>query len=415
MTIDLPDFSWIQLSFVDVFGASHSMLLPADRFDVALAEGIPFDGSVLEGRARLIETDMRLRPDATTLVPLGDGIARVVCTVLGEDGEPWPGDPRTSLERVLDSVGELGEDYVAAAELEFYLLDYEGRPLDSGGYFGEAAGSGMETVRRAADRLGSFGVPIDSVHHEAGPGQYEIDIAQLSALRLADALVLAKQIVRQTAEEAGLHATFMPRPIPDEPGSGLHLQQRVGSHLVDADGRLTDEGSYFLAGQLAHARPLSALACPTVNSYKRLHSGPEAPGAVIWAHVNRGALLRLSNNIPGDATLEYRAADPSANPYLLLAGLLVAGAHGLGTGLELPPAVEEAADGFDPAASDSSRLEPLPRDLDEALRALLLDDVLVDAFDGQLISRLVDARRAEADDYRAQITPWEIERYLDEA
>ena len=408
-SVDLNGIAWVRLSFVDVFGTSHSMQLPAGRFLAAVESGEPFDASSLEGRTRLVETDMRLLPDPDTLVRLDDGLARAVCTVVGNDGTPWPADPRAALGMVVEDTGDLGEAFSGSAELEFYLLDEDGDPIDAGGYFGEPESVGMEVVRDAADKLTSFGVPIDSSHHEAGPGQYEIDIGMLPALRLADALVLAKQVLRESATDAGLRATFLPRPFADEAGSGLHLHQRVDSRLVADDGSLLDEGKFFLAGQLAHARGLSALAAPTVNSYKRLHAGPEAPSAAVWAHVNRGALVRVSPNTAEGATLEYRGADPSANPYLLLAGLLVAGDHGLGASLELPAALEEELGGFDPAgASDSQRYLPLPKDLDEALDA-------VAAFDQRLLSRLVDGRRAESSDYSAQVTPWEIERYLDEA
>ncbi len=413
--IDLTGISWVRLSFVDVFGVSHSMQLPAERFAAAVARGEPFDGSSLEGRARLLEVDMRLRPDPETLVHLGYGLARAVCTVLTNDGTPWLSDPRTALAMVIKDTGELGRNYTAAAELEFYLLNASGTPIDGDGYFEETDSVGMKVVRDAADRLASYGIAIDSSHHEAGPGQYEIDLAHLSPMRLADALVLAKHVVREAAAGAGLRATFMPRPFAGEAGSGLHLHQRIGSQLVRDDDVLNEEGRFFLAGQLSHARGLSALASPTVNSYKRLHSGPEAPSAAVWAHLNRGALVRLSPNMMGGATIEFRGSDPSANPYLLLAGLLAAGAHGLELSIELPPALEEDIGIFDPAASDSARFEPLPRDLDDALDALLADDVLVDAFDQQLLSQLVDGRRAEAAAYRMQVTPWELDRYLNEA
>jgi glutamine synthetase len=268
-------------------------------------------------------------------------------------------------------------------------------------------------VRAAADRLASWGVPIESIHHEAGPGQYEIDIAPLPAMKLADGLVLAKQAVRDAAADAGLRASFMPAPFAGEAGSGLHLHQRVGNRLVDESGQFGDMGRAFLAGQIAHARGLCAFAAPTVNSYKRLLAGPEAPSAAVWAHANRGALIRLSPIMAGGSSLEFRGSDPSANPYLLLAGLLVAGWWGMGTGAELPPSFEEEVGGFDPAALDSARFEPLPRDLDEAIAALLADDILVDAFDSQILTRFVDGRRAEVDAYRAQVTPWEVERYVD--
>lgn len=413
--MDLKDIVWVRLSFVDVFGTSHSMQLPASRFAAAVADGELFDGSSLEGRSRLVERDMRLRPDADTLVSLGNGLARAACFVVTDDGMPWAGDPRTALAVTLEQVGTLGEEYTVGSELEFYLLDEFDEPIDTGGYFDETEGEGMDVAREAADKLASFGVGIDSTHHEAGPGQYEIDIAALPALKAADALVLAKHIIRETAVARGLRATFMPRPIEGEAGSGLHLHQRVGSALVGDDGVLTDHGRAFLAGQLKHARSLSALAAPTVNSYKRLHSGPEAPSAIVWAYVNRGALVRLSPNQVGGPTLEFRGADPSTNPYLLFTGLLVAAAHGLGESLDLAPAFEESFGSFDPAAVDSVRAELLPRDLDEALDSLEADDVLRDAFDPQMLSRLLDGRRAEAADYGAHVTSWELDRYLDQA
>jgi glutamine synthetase len=391
------------------------MQLPAARFQEAVDKGELFDGSSLEGRARLIETDMRLRPDPTSLIEIEPGLGRAVCAVLGGDGRPWPADPRTALALIVSDCGELGREYTVSVELEFYLLDAARAPIDRGGYFDETQGIGMKVVREAADRLSSYGVSIDSSHHEAGPGQYEIDFGFLPAVRMADALVLAKQVVRDVASDAGLRATFMPRPLADEAGSGLHVHQRLGPGFVDKDGQLSEEGRSFLAAQLAHGRGLAALAAPTVNSYKRLHSGPEAPSAMVWAHLNRGALIRLSANVTGGATLEFRASDPSANPYLLFAGFLAAGADGIATGLELPPAFEEEIGSFDPAAIDSTRSELLPRDLDDALEALMADDVLVDAFDQQLLSRLVDGRHAETAAYRAQVTPWEMERYLDQA
>jgi len=415
-SFDLTGISWVRLSFVDVFGTAHSMQIPASRLAEAAEKGVPFDGSSLEGRARVMETDMRLLPDPASLVQTDEGVARAACVVLCEDGSPWPGDPRTALALVLDQTGDLGADYALSAELEFYLLDSDDlEPIDLAGYFMESEGLGISVVRAAAEKLESWGIRVDSIHHEAGPGQYEIDLAMLPAIELADALVLAKQTIREAAAAAGLTATFMARPLSGEPGSGLHLHQRVAGRLADDDGQLTEEGRGFVAGQLEHARGLSALASPTVNSYKRLHSGPEAPSTAVWAHANRGALIRLSPNGGDGATIEYRSADPSANPYLLFAGLIISAAHGLGAVLDLPPAVEEQSEGFDPAATDSSRADTLPRDLEEALSALQIDDVLVDAFDAQLLSRLLDGRRAEAAEYRAQVTPWETELYLEDA
>lgn len=410
--VDLTGCEWVRLTFVDVRGVSNSVTVPAARFDAVVRNGQPFDGSALEGRVRTLESDMLVRPVPSTFVGVAPGIARVVCTIHRPDGSRWSADSRHALELACSDF-DLADDVTIAAELEWYLLDASGDPVDFAGYFDESESVGGDVVRTVAAQLVASGIPVDAWHHEAGPGQYEIDIGALSSLALADAVVLAKQVIRERASDRGLHATFMARPFTELPGSGLHLHQR-GRELVSAVGELTRAGRCVVAGQLAHAPGLCALAAPSVNSYRRLHSGPEAPAAVVWAHVNRAALLRVSSYQGDDTSIEYRLPDPSTNPYLLLAGLFAAASDGLERDLELPAPVEEAAGGFDPVAS-SVRFAPLPRSLDEALDALVADDVLVDAFDAQLLTRLVDARRAEAEEYRSQVTEWERARYLDEA
>jgi glutamine synthetase len=299
--------------------------------------------------------------------------------------------------------------------LEFYLLDQDGVPIDRGGYFGGLNGPGIAVTQRAAERLADVGIDVIGAHLEAGPGQYELDLAALAPLALADALVLAKQVLRIEAAALGLQVTFMAKPFTHEPGSGLHLQQRVEGALFDERGTLTDDGRSFIAGQLTHAVGLTALAAPNVNSYKRLHGGAEAPSQVVWGRSNRAALVRVGSSVDRQPAVEFRLADPSANPYLLLGGLLAAASHGLDDGLDPGQPFDEDLGGFDPATAESMQLRPLPRDLDEALDALLADDVLVDAFDSRLLSRLVDGRRAEAEEYRRQVSAWEITRYLDEA
>jgi glutamine synthetase len=407
----IPDVQWVRLSFVDVFGAPNSVQVPASRYPEVVEVGQTFDGSALEGRARHVESDMLLRPDPSTLVDLGHGIARVICRVQTPDGAPWRGDPRHALESLVDA-GDWG-GFTVSAELELFLVA-DGRPADAAYYFDEAHGAGPQLMRDVITQLEACGVAVESWHHEAGAGQYEIDLGPAAPLQLADHLVLAKQLLRETAAGEGLTATFMPRPFDDQPGSGLHLHQRMAERLLAADGRLDDEGRAFVAGQLEHASGLCALAAPTINSYKRLHAGPEAPSAVGWAHTNRGALLRVSSYRGPEASIEYRGADPSANPYLALAALLVAGADGVSRNLELPAATEEQETGFDPA-QQTVRVRPLPRSLDDALDALLADDTLVDALDTRLLARFVDGRRAESDAYRGIITDWERARYLDEA
>jgi len=398
---------WIELTFVDVFGTSNALQLPGERWDAAVDDGVLFDGSSLEGPARLLERDMLLRPVPSTLVLLGGQRARAVCEVLTTDRERWPGDPRNALSLVVERLGDLAELWTAVPELEFYLLSPDGEPVDSGGYFDDVESPGSAITRAAADLLQSHGVGVTSCHHESGPGQFEIDLAALGPVALADALVFAKQAVRHAAHASGLRATFMPRPYGELPGNGLHLHQRAGEALVDAGGRLDDDGRAFVAGILEHAGALSALASPTVNSYKRLHSGAEAPGAVMWSHHHRAALVRVS-----PAGIEYRGSDPAANPYLLVAGLLLAGADGMERSLDPGPPQEESEGGFDPTG-EAVRLRPLPRTLDDALDGLLADDVLIDGLGFGLVQRLADGRRAEAEAYRAHVTSWERRTYLE--
>jgi glutamine synthetase len=266
-------------------------------------------------------------------------------------------------------------------------------------------------VLRAASTLAARSVPITAVHSEVGPGQYEIDIGLLPPLEFADAVVRTKDVLRRAARHAGLSVTFMARPLPDEPGSGLHVQQ-ASPHLLGSDGKLTDYGRSFVAGQLAHASGLCALAASTINSYRRLHAGPEAPGAVVWGHMNRAALIRIGAGPGAAAGIEYRGADPAANAHLLVAGLIATGAAGIDEDLELAPPSEESTAGFDPS-SESQRFAPLPRTLDDALDAFILDDVLADAFDARLAQVLVDGRRAESEAFRSHVTTWERDWYRD--
>jgi glutamine synthetase len=400
---------WIRLDFTDMFGGMHALHLPAARFEDVVKSGTPFDGSAMEGLARSLEADMLLIPDESTLTPIANGVVRVVCTARTTTGDAWLCDPRVTLQNVLDRLNDLALTTNIGAELEFYLLDRDGGAIDQAGYYDGEENDGIRATRAAATELARANVPIDSCHAEAGPGQFEIDLAPQPPLLLADALMLAKALVQQAAANIGARASFHARPLDRCPGSGLHLHQRAEA-LLDATGTLTRGGESFVAGQLRHARALSALAAPTVNSYKRLHSGPEAPSAAVWARLNRGALVRVSSFREGEASIEYRGADPSANPYLLVAALLTAGAHGIANESELPPpSDEDVFGGYDPAAS-TVRFAPLPRDLDDALDAFLSDDVLVDAFDGQLVSRLTDGRRAEAAEHRSRVTPWELGR-----
>jgi glutamine synthetase len=407
--VELGEVDWVRFDFLDLFGGARALHVPADHYHDVVRLGVPFDGSALEGEARSLEADMLLVPDPSTLTRIGNRLARVVCTAHTLDGTPWWCDPRVALETIIDRLSDVAHTADASAELEFYLLDADHNPIDHGGYYNEEEGVGITVTRTAAKRLADAGVPVDSCHHEAGPGQFEIDIAALPPLTLADALVHAQQIVRDEATNAQLHATFMARPLQDQPGSGLHLHQHL-THLFDPSGALTTTGRAFVAGQLLHARALSAIAAPTVNSYKRLHSGPEAPSAAIWAHHNRAALIRVSAQHERTPSIEYRGADPTANPYLLIAALLITGTDGTDAQLELPlPAEEDELGAYEPGI-DKIRFDPLPRDLDDALDALINDDTLIDAFDTRLLTRLIDGRRTQTNQYRSHVTQWELDQ-----
>ena len=398
------ELRWVRLSFADVFGTSNSLQIPVAAWDDAVLQGVPFDGSALEGPARLFESDMLLKPVPSTLVDLGNGLGRAVCEVLTTAGTAWPGDPRTALRLVVERLDELASIWTGTCELEFYLLRPDGTPADRGSYFGDVEDIGNAVTREATDLLGAHGVPVVSTHHEAGPGQYEIDLGPLGPVALGDALVLVKQVIRNAAASKGLVATFMPRPLEDEAGSGLHVHQHL-PEMLDG-GSLTDDGRAFVAGLLEHAVGMCALFAPTVNSYKRLHATFEAPGAVMWSHRHRAALVRV-----GSQGIEFRGADPTANPYLLIAGLLLAGADGLESGDDPGPAEDESAGGYEAHVAET-RYRPLPRSLDEALDKLLADDVLMDGLDPLVIERLVDGRRAEIEAYRRHVTSWERDRYL---
>jgi glutamine synthetase len=410
----LHEVSFVSLAFVDIFGGGRSVIIPVERFQQVIAAGEPFDGSALESRTRSIEENMVLKPDMSTMIKLSDRLARVVCSVRGSDGLPFLGDPRTALMTVLKGVGDLASRYRAGAELEFYLLDSAGFPVDSGEYYSDYSPVSFESVHEAVRRLISYGVPVVSSHHEASDGQYEIDIDYLDPLALADALILSRQIVKEEASRLGLKATFMPRPFGHLAGSGLHLHQQVEGFKVLDNGMLDHQALSFLGGQLAHAKGLSLLAAPTVNSYKRLHQGPEAPSTISWAHINRAALLRVTGDQDSAPSFEYRGADPLANPYLIIAGLLAAGADGMDKQLEAGEPLEEEFGGFDPATAETTRLLPLPRELDAALDSFLDDDFLVDTFHQELIIRLVAGLRAQAEEYRSHISRWELERFMDQ-
>ncbi len=409
----LEGLSLVRLVFVDMFGAVRSCQIPTARLLHDVHPKLNFDGSAIEGRTRLLEEDMLLVPDFSTLISRGNAhtghaVGMAFCTVETPDGEAWPVDPRTALIRTCQEVSGLANRWTASAELEFYILQPDLLPVDGGGYYSDLEGVGTSICRAVADTLHTLRLPISGMQHEAGPGQYEIDLPALDPVALSDAIILTKQIIAEEVAAHSLRVTFSARPLTDEPGSGLHLHQHIDDAPVTPF--LSPDAEAIMAGILKHAKGLTALAAPTANSYKRLHAGPEAPGMVIWAHANRSALLRVGMSTEGVPSMEFRAADPSCNPYLLVAGLLAVEAAGLSSGGNPGKPVEEEPTGFDPTAAKIAP-KPLPRNLDEALDALSDDEVLCDAFDNRLLNRLIEGSRGEIDAANQRVSSDDVDVY----
>ena len=427
------DIRTIDLQFTDVAGLVKTVTIDADRLPAALSDGVWFDGSAVEGFARVAEADMYLVPDIATLAmvpwetPRDDvgRTARVFCDVFTPNGQPFAGDPRGALRRALAGAEALGMRYMVAPELEYYILREpptgdELQRDDQASYFDASDGVARIIRKRTSDALRSMGIVVEASHHEVGGGQHELDLAPTDALRMADAIVTARMGVRIIARQEGRYATFMPKPISDAPGNGMHTHQWV-IDVESGENRFTDlsheyglshEARLFLAGQLTHARAMTAVLSPLVNSYKRLMSGLEAPIYVTWAQLNRGALLRvprLSETHRLGTRLELRCPDPSCNPYLAFAVMLHAGLAGLRENLPLPPAADEELYQF---STRLRHLTTLPASLSEALDEMEASDLAREALGLHLFERFLEAKRLEWREYLPVVTPWEIDRYL---
>lgn len=424
---------FVSLWFTDITGVVKSILVPASELENVLDNGFHFDGSSIEGFARVAESDMRLVPDLSTftLLPWNDGedtSARLICTVHTTQGEPFIGDPRNVLLRALRMAEEMGYVFKTGMELEFFLFytDAYGKPVldapqDTSGYFDISEEPSQAVRRHMLRTLTSMGIGIDSTHSEIGSGQHEIGFQYNHALVSADHILTSRIALKTVASQHNLHCTFMPRPVAAMPGSGMHTHQSLhdcntGANLfVDTADEygLSQIARHFLAGQLAHARAMCAVLSPLVNSYKRLGTSFEAPVYVTWAHVNRGALIRVPSTAPGKEAhtrLELRCPDPSSNPYLAKAVMLMAGLDGIKQRMPLPEPLEETL-----LTHNRGRLrqvEMLPSSLGQALDVMEADDVILNALGPYISDRYISAKRQEYDAYNRQVTPWEIDRYL---
>ena len=431
--IEEKGVDFLRLQFTDILGTVKNVSVPASQAEKAFTEGIYFDGSSIEGFVRIQESDMRLDPDPETFAVLpwradGDGsAARLVCDVIDTStGEPFSGDPRTVLKDAIDRASELGYEVNAGPEPEFFVFetDEDGAPTtdthDAGGYFDLAPKDLASDLRREIIyNLESMGFEVEASHHEVAEGQHEIDFKYDDALTTADNIATFRSVVRATTAQSDAHATFMPKPIAGINGSGMHTHLSLfedgenAFHDGDDEFNLSDTAKSFLAGILEHAPALTAVCNPTVNSYKRLVPGYEAPVYVAWSDVNRSALIRKpAARIPAASRIELRSPDPSCNPYLALAAMIHAGLEGVENDLEAPDPVRENIYEFDEATREEYGIDTLPPNLGAAVDALEDDEVVTDALGDHIAEKFVEAKTAEYDEYRASVSEWEIDRYL---
>jgi glutamine synthetase len=421
---------FLLLWFTDIEGHLKSFAVTPSEVEEALNDGMGFDGSSITGFNAIEESDMVAIPDPSTfqLMPAREGemkMARMICDIVTPDGNPYEGDPRYVLRRALERMRALGfETFNVGPELEYFLFESDKgtETLDEGGYFAmttldAASGLRQETVHA----LESMGIPIEYVHHEVGPSQHEIDMRFAPALEMADHTVTYRLIVKEIAKKAGYHATFMPKPIFGENGSGMHTHQSLFTDgrnaFFDGDDQwhLSTAGKAFIAGQLRHAREIAAIFAQWVNSYKRLVPGYEAPVYVAWSQRNRSALIRIPLYKPGSeqaTRAEIRCPDPACNPYLTFATLLHAGLEGIEQGYELPEPMETNLYHLTPEQRRERGIVSLPETLGEAIDALAESDLARKALGPHIFDRYIELKRKEWDEYRVQLTGWELDRYL---
>jgi glutamine synthetase len=426
---------FVSLQFTDILGTIKSVTIPTGRLEEALERGAWFDGSSIQGFARIYESDMVLKPDPNTYRVLPWSAAerrraRIICDIQRPDGTPFAGDPRTVLRRTLARAEEMGYSFNTGPELEFFLFKKDGEfptqpvPHDVGGYFDFSPRDEAQKVRSDIIlALEAMGMEVEASHHEVAAGQHEIDFRYADALTSADNAVTFKYTVKAIAATHNVYATFMPKPIFGINGSGMHTHQSLfsarGENLFydpRDEYRLSRLAYSFIAGQLEHAQGLAAIVAPTVNSYKRLVPGYEAPAYICWAQINRSALIRIPRYSPGresSTRVELRCPDPSCNPYLAFAVMLAAGLDGIQRGLEAPPPVNEDVYDFSEDDLRARAIGVLPGTLGEALRALGEDPVIREALGEHVYGAFIRAKQAEWDDYRIRVSQWELERYLE--
>jgi glutamine synthetase len=416
----------VLLWFTDLEGHLKSFSITTSEVEGALDDGMGFDGSSITGFNAIEESDMVAIPDPSTFRVLTDGLTgRMICDVVTPDGSPYDGDPRHVLRRALERMEAMGFDtFNVGPEAEYFLFkDEKGtETLDEGGYFAQTTLDAATTIRRDTIRaLEGMGIPVEYHHHEVGPSQHEIDIRFTNALDMADFMLTYRLVVKEVAKSHGFHATFMPKPLFGENGSGMHTHQSLfkdgRNQFFDEDDKwhLSDVAKGFIAGQLRHAREVSAVFAQWVNSYKRLVPGFEAPVYVAWSLRNRSALIRIPLYKPGSeqaTRAELRCPDPACNPYLTFACLLHAGLDGIEQGYELPEPMETNLYHLTPEQRRERGIVSLPETLGEAIDVFSQSELAKRALGPHIFDRYVELKRKEWDEYRVQLTDWEMKKYL---
>jgi len=417
-TIEERNIRFIRLWFSDVLGTLKSVAIAPAELENAFDEGIGFDGSAIEGFARITESDMLAKPDPATFSILpwrteAPGAARMFCDITMPDGSPSHSDPRNVLRRTLDKAAKMGYTCYTHPEIEFFLFKSQPEkgvapvPVDQGGYFDHTpAVVGHDFRRQAITLLEAMGISVEFSHHEGAPGQQEIDLRYADALSTADNIMTFRHVIKEVALEQGFYASFMPKPFTDHPGSGMHTHvslfegEKNAFFDASAEFNLSKTGRSFIAGILKHAAEMTAITNQWVNSYKRLQGGGEAPALINWGQSDRGALVRIpmyKPNKENSTRIELRSLDSACNPYLAFAVMLAAGLKGIEEGYVLEPSADPA---------------PLPANLHEAIVAMESSELIRQTLGEHVFEFVLRNKRAEWQDYRRQVSAYELDRYL---
>ncbi len=428
--VEEEDVEFIRLQFTDMFGVLKNVAVTKSQMEKALDNRCMFDGSSIEGFVRIEESDMYLYPDLDTFTifpwrPQQGKVARIICDVRRPDGQPFEGDPRYILKRAIAQASELGYRFDVGPECEFFLFhtDDEGNPTtvtnERAGYFDLGPVDLGENARRdMVLTLEDMGFEIEASHHEAAPGQHEIDFKYDEAMITADNIMTFKLAVKTIAKRFGLFASFMPKPKYGVNGSGMHINMSLwkdGRNIFDQEEGemgLSEDAYYFIGGIMKHMKGMSLITNPLVNSYKRLVPGYEAPIYIAWSGVNRSPLLRIPSSRGQETRIELRSPDPAANPYLVIAVCLSAGLDGIKNRIMPPAAVNKNV--FDLSAQEMEELQidALPRDLGEAMEELKKDSFIQQVLGDHIYRKYMEAKEREWAEYKAQVTAWEVEEYL---